>query len=186
MTGSVDLWTSFSRDPRDPQHAALRASDQDRAVVQQVLADGYADGRLDRDEYDDRSDLTLRSRTLGELPAIIADLVSTTDLATTRSGLATATTAELHRRAVESYATDRREAVLGFLLATVVCTVIWLLTTGIGSFPWPVFVGLGTGINLAKTLARKGEIIAGHERKLEKKRAKELGQPRTPDDEAAE
>lgn len=186
MTGSADVWTSFSHDPRDPQFAGLRASDQDRGVVHQVLTDGYADGRLDRAEYDERSDLTIRSRTLGELTAIVADLVSTTDLVTTRSTLAAATPADLHRRAVESYASDRREAVVGFLFATVICTVIWLLTTGIGSFPWPAFVALGTGINVAKTVSRKREIVASHERKLEKKRAKELGRPWTPDDKAGE
>jgi hypothetical protein len=186
MTGPADVWMSFTHDPRDPQHAGLRASDQDRAVVQQVLAEGYADGRLDREEYDERSDQTNRSRTLGELPAIVADLVSTTDLATTRTGLAAATPADLHRRAVESYATDRREAVFGFLFATIVCTVIWLLTSGVGSFPWPAFVALGTGIHVARTVARKREIVAGHERKLEKKRAKELGQPWSPNDRAAE
>lgn len=186
MTGSTDIWTSFTHDPRDSHHAALRAADQDRAVVQQVLAEAYADGRLDRDEYDERSDRTTASRTLGELPAIVSDLVSTTTLATTRSRLAAATPAELHERAVAAYASDRREAVLGFLFATTVTTVIWLLTTGVGSFPWPAFVALATVINIAKTLSRKPEIIAGHERKLEKRRAKELGQPWTPNDRVAE
>jgi hypothetical protein len=186
MTGSGEVWSSFTHDPRDPQHAALRASDQDRALIQQVLTDGYADGRLDRAEYDERSDRTVAARTLGELPAIVSDLVSTTSLPVTRSGLARATPEELHRRALEAYASDRREAVFGFLVATAVCTVIWLLTTGVGSFPWPAFVALGTGINVAKTLARKQEIVASHERKLERKRAKELGAPWTPNDRAAE
>ena len=164
----------------------MRASDLDRGVVQQALTEAYADGRLDREEFDERTEQTIRSRTLGELAPIVADLVSPTTLATTGTGLAAATPADLHQRAVEKYMSDRREAVFGFLLATIVCTVIWLLTTGIGSFPWPAFVALGTGINVAKTVSRKREIIASHERRLEKKRAKELGQPWTPDDKAAE
>jgi hypothetical protein len=187
MTGSADVWSSFTHDPRDPQHAPLRASDQDRAVIQQVLADGYADGRLDRAEYDERSDRTIAARTLGELPAIVSDLVSITSLATSRSGLARATPEDIHRRALEAYASDRREAVLGFLFISVLCTVIWLLTTARdGGFPWPVFPAGATGLNVAKTLIRKPDIVASHERKLEKKRAKELGQPWTPNDKAAE
>jgi hypothetical protein len=164
----------------------MRASDQDRAIVQQALTEAYADGRLDRDELDERIEQATASRTLGELSPIVADLVSPTAPATTGSSLAAATAADLHQRAVEKYATERREAVFGFLFATIVCTVIWLLTTGIDSFPWPAFVALGTGINVAKTVSRKREIVASHERRLEKKRAKELGRPWSPDDEASE
>lgn len=181
-----EFWSSFTHDPRDAQFRSMRASDQDRAIVQQALTEAYADGRLDRDELDERTEQTVRSRTLGELSPIVADLVSPTGLATTRSGLAAATPAELHQRAVEKYASDRREAVFGFLFATIVCTIIWLLTTGPEGFPWPAFVALGTGINVAKTVSRKRDIIASHERRLEKKRAKELGQPWSPDDKASE
>jgi hypothetical protein len=181
-----EFWSSFSHDPRDAQYRSMRASDQDRGVVQQALTEAYADGRLDREEFDERSEKALGSRTLGELVPLVGDLVSPTTLATTGSRLAAATPAELHQRAVEAYQSDRREAVFGFLFATLVCTVIWLLTTGIGSFPWPAFVALGTGLNVAKTVARKRDTIASHERRLEKKRAKELGQPWTPNDKAAE
>jgi hypothetical protein len=181
-----EFWSSFSHDPRDAQFESMRASDQDRSVVEQALTEAYADGRLDREEFDERSEQTLRSRTLGELAPIVGDLISTASLSTTRRGLAEATPTEMHQRAVEKYRTDRREAVFGFLFATLICTVIWFLTTGPGHFPWPAFVALGTGINVAKTVSRKREIIAGHERRLEKKRAKELGEPWTPNDKASE
>jgi hypothetical protein len=184
MTDPADVWSSFSHDPRDPHCAPLRASDQDRGLVQQVLADAYADGRLAREEYDERSDRTARSRTLGELPPILADLVSTTTVTAPRSGLAAATPEDLRRMAVEAYASDRREAVFGFLFASILCTVIWLLTTGAGSFPWPAFVWVGTGLNVVKTVARKPDIVASHERRLQKKRAEALGHPWKPDDEA--
>ena len=52
MTGAGDVWSAFTRDPRLTEHAALRASDADREVVHQVLTEAYADGRLDRDEFD--------------------------------------------------------------------------------------------------------------------------------------
>ena len=45
----------FTEDPRRPDAAALRASDRDRDVVLGVLAEGYADGRLTKEEYDERA-----------------------------------------------------------------------------------------------------------------------------------
>ena len=33
----MEVWSSFSHDPRDPRCAPLRASDHDRTVVQTVL-----------------------------------------------------------------------------------------------------------------------------------------------------
>ncbi len=185
MTGSADVWSSFTLDPRDPQHAALRASDQDRSVIQQVLADGYADGRLDRTEYDERSDRTTAARTLGELPAIVSDLVSPTTLASTRSSLARATPEEIHRRAVAAWRSDVREAAAGFLVPSIICVVIWSLVMW-GGFFWPGFVMLGTGINLVQVALRRSDVVASHERKLEKKQAKELGKPWTPNDRASE
>ena len=163
----------------------MRASDLDRGTIQQALTEAYADGRLDREEFDERTEQAIRSRTLGELAPIVADLVSPTPRAAAGSSLATASPTEIHQRAVEKYSSDRREAVLGFLFATLICTVIWLFTTA-PDVPWPIFVALGTGINVVKTVSRKKDIIASHERRLEKKRAKELGQPWTPDDTAAE
>ncbi|WP_028644462.1 DUF1707 SHOCT-like domain-containing protein [Nocardioides sp. URHA0020] len=180
-----EFWSSFTHDPREAQFGTIRASDQDRDVVQQALTEAYADGRLDRKEFDERSERTTDSRTLGELVPILGDLVSTTTVVRTSRGLAQASSAELHERAVEAYVSDRREAVFGFLFATLICTVVWYLFTNEARF-WPIFVALGTGINVAKTISRKREIVASHERKLEKKRAKELGQPWTPNDRASE
>ncbi|GAA1771558.1 hypothetical protein GCM10009795_016990 [Nocardioides hankookensis] len=180
-----EFWSSFSHDPRDEQFRSMRASDQDRATVEQALTEAYADGRLDREELDERTEQVTRSRTLGELVPVVADLVPSTSASTGR-GLAYATSGEIHEKAVEKYRSDRREAVFGFLFATLVTTVIWFLTTGPGHFPWPAFVALGTGINVAKTVSRKQDIVRSHERRLEKKRAKELGQPWTPNDKASE
>ena len=180
-----EFWSSFSHDPRDEQFQSMRASDQDRAAVAQALTEAYADGRLDREELDERTERVTRSRTLGELTPIVSDLVPSTTARAGRS-LASASPADIHSQAVEKYRSDRREAVFGFLFATLVTTVIWLATTGAHSFPWPAFVALATGLNIVKTVSRKQDIIRGHERKLERKQAKELGKPWTPDDQAAE
>ncbi len=56
----------------------MRASDRDRDVVLGVLAEGYADGRITKEEYDERSGATAAAKTLGELPALIVDLVPLT------------------------------------------------------------------------------------------------------------
>lgn len=48
-----DVWGSFAHDPREPAVAPLRASDADREVIHGVLAEAFADGRLDRSEYDE-------------------------------------------------------------------------------------------------------------------------------------
>jgi uncharacterized protein DUF1707 len=180
-----EFWSSFTHDPRDAQYGSMRASDQDRGVVQQALTEGYADGRLDREEFDERTERATRSRTLGELAPIVSDLVPTASLAASRPGLAEATTDEIHRRAVAAWRSDVRDATAGFLIPSIICVVIWSLVMW-GEFFWPGFVMLGTGINLLQTAIRRNDLIATHERKLEKKRAKELGQPWTPNDKASE
>ena len=40
-----------------------------------MLADAFADGRLTREEYDDRLNTLYGSRTLGEVPSLVTDLV---------------------------------------------------------------------------------------------------------------
>jgi Domain of unknown function (DUF1707) len=79
MTTS-DPWAQMTHDPRLPEHAHLRSSQRDRDAVAQVLAESFADGRLDREEFDARSDTLAASRTLGELPPIVADLAPPTPL----------------------------------------------------------------------------------------------------------
>jgi hypothetical protein len=109
----------------------------------------------------------------------VSDLVSIRALA--RPGatdLATASPAEIRARAVERYASDRREAVLGFLGPSLICWVIWSAVM-FGGFPWPLFVMLGTGINLLRTVVRKSDIIDGHVRSLERKQAKALKPKKT-------
>jgi hypothetical protein len=53
----------------------IRASDADRDRVVDVLRDAVGDGRLTADEFDERLEAALSSRTLGELAGLTADLV---------------------------------------------------------------------------------------------------------------
>lgn len=169
-----DVWGSFAHDPRDPAVGSLRASDADREVIHGVLAEGFADGRLDRAEYDERSSAVLSARTLAELPPIVADLVPA--LPARRAGgrvpLVSASAADLERRAEEKWREDRRNAVFGFLGPTLICWTIWAATTQ--GFPWPAIVTAVTFLNLLKTVTSREAIVASEVRRLERKQAKEL------------
>jgi hypothetical protein len=111
-------WDRFSRDPRVPSYAGLRASD------------------LDREEYDARVAIVQASKTMGELVPPLRDLVPS------------------------SLPVDLREQALAGYRA---------------GFPWPVFVSLFTGVNLARVVANKQQIVEQKRAKLERKRRKELG-----------
>src|SRR3954449_13099797 len=94
-----DVWASFQHDPRDPAVASLRASDADRNIVHNVLTEAFADGRLDREEYDERTAATMAARTLAQLPPLVADLVPDRPLLPATVPLASASTAALAERA---------------------------------------------------------------------------------------
>ena len=53
----------------------LRASDTDRDQVSTVLSTAFAEGRLTREEYDDRVDALLRAKTFDDLVGLTRDLV---------------------------------------------------------------------------------------------------------------
>ncbi len=52
----------------------LRASDADRDRVAALLQEHHAEGRLSAEEFDERLDVALHARTLGELDELLADL----------------------------------------------------------------------------------------------------------------
>jgi Domain of unknown function (DUF1707) len=53
---------------------ALRASDTERGAAVSSLATHFADGRLERAEFDERADAALAARTRDELRVLFADL----------------------------------------------------------------------------------------------------------------
>jgi hypothetical protein len=175
-----DAWSSFDHDPRRPANAGLRASDRDRDVIRTVLTAAYADGRLDREEFDDRSEQVTTARTLGELPPLVADLVP--DRAVDRHpshSLAGESPQELRRRAETHWESERRNAVLGFVGPSLVCGAIWIATSWDSNgfdanFPWPLIVMAATLVNLIRVAATKEDSIRDEVRRLEKKQAKQL------------
>ena len=176
-----DPWASFQHDPRDPAVAPLRASDADRAVIHGVLADAFADGRLDRDEYDERSGSVLAARTLGELPPLVSDLVPDRPLLPARVPLAAASSAELQRRAEDHWRQERRNAFFGFVGSALVTWAIYLATAwGDWYFPWPLIVNALALMNFLRTAASRRDIVAAELERLERKRAKEIEKKKRP------
>ncbi len=176
-TSAAAVWGSFEHDPRDRANAVLRASDTDREVIARVLTAAYADGRLDREEFDQRAETASAARTLGELPPIVADLVPERVPARRPTDeLAVASPAELDRKAEEAWQDRRRNAFFGFLGPTLICWAIYLAVNGgrIDGFVWPLIVMAATGLNLIRTLASHQEIQREELRRLEKQQAKAL------------
>lgn len=178
MTSPGDLWAGFTHDPRDPANAALRASDLDRNIVHQVLAEAYADGRLDRDEFDVRTEQTGSSRTLGELPALVTDL-----LPAAGSGALPATrdTGSLQARAERKYRSDVSGAFGAFLVPSIVCFAIWAATM-YGGFFWPGIVMALTGARFLGVVIGRQAAIDAEVHRLEKKQARQLGARPAPDE----
>jgi Domain of unknown function (DUF1707)/Cell wall-active antibiotics response 4TMS YvqF len=64
---------SSGRQPDSP-NLALRASDQDRDHVAQLLNQAFAEGRLSPEEHADRLESVYTAKTLGELRPLVSDL----------------------------------------------------------------------------------------------------------------
>lgn len=158
------VWGHFEHDPRSEANGLLRASHRDRDVVNDVLATAYAEGRLSVGEFDERSDAVAQARTLAELPPLLADLVAPT------SGLAVS--GRFRAEAERRYRERRRSALWAFLMPTVITWIVWVsvLLGGDGtSFPWPVFVMIGTGAGWLRLATARDDSIADIERHLEKR-----------------
>jgi hypothetical protein len=146
----------------------MRASDRDRAVVHDALATAYAEGRLDRDELDERTTAVDGAKTYADLLPPLLDLAADA----TTPGAALTTRPEIARQAEAYYKEKRGEALLGFLIPNLICWAIWLFAGH--SFPWPIFVLIPTGGNLVRVLSSKDSIIFARTEKLERRRAKAL------------
>jgi Domain of unknown function (DUF1707) len=172
-TGSSgSIWRRFEHDPRDPAYATLRAADRDRAVVHDVLVEAYGDGRIDREEFDERSAQVTAAKTYADLVPPIRDL--TADALSIR--VATVPTAELERQARVYYGEKVRDAFFGLLVPNLICWAIWFMT-GHDGFAWPVFVLIPTLGNLLRVGGSKQSIIDGRVEKLQRKQATALEPP---------
>ncbi|MGH3220505.1 MAG: DUF1707 SHOCT-like domain-containing protein [Streptosporangiaceae bacterium] len=163
------FWESFRLDPRQPEHTSMRASDADREVVRGVLASAYADGRLTREEYDDRLNTLFGIRTLGEVLALVVDLVPAAGPPIAPAPLLRA---DLRTRGARKWRRDVEESFASFLVPSAICTVIWIAFTR-GTFFWPIFPMLFLGLNLVKTFVQRESVIEREVLRLEEQAAKD-------------
>lgn len=170
---SGDAWDRFTRDPRDPAVSTLRAGDADRAVLADVLGEAFSDGRLTREEYDERSDQAIRVRTFAEFVPLMEDLVPATGAGAApvrRLG-----TPDLQREAVAAYERKRRDAWVEAVTITLICVGIWT-AVGIGTgfhFPWPIIVAVVTFADAIDKTANRDKYLAKERAKLERKARRE-------------
>ena len=66
--------TTRTRSRGNPDPARLRVSHADRDVVVDRLKTAYSEGRLDKDEFDERLDSALSSRTRADLDRLLHDV----------------------------------------------------------------------------------------------------------------
>ena len=161
----IEVWSQFDHDPRVPANTTMRASDRDRAVIETVLADAFAEGRITRTEYDERAEAAMTSRTLGDLLPLVDDLPV--------ARAAQSSPSDLHQQAVRKWESDRREALMGFVGLSVLLWTIWAATM-FGGFPWPLFPMGFALMNLMRVVVNKRDIIEEHAKRIEKKERKEL------------
>ena len=159
------MWSQFDHDPRSPANGTIRASDRDRAVIEAVLADAFAEGRITRVEYDERTEAALASRTLGDLVPLVEDLPV--------ARAARPSSGDFHDQAVRTWERDRREALLGLIGLSALLWTIWAVTMW-GGFPWPLFPMGFALMNLVRVVVNKRDIVEEHARRLEKRERKEL------------
>ncbi len=144
--GSGDVWARFSSDPRARSAADLRATDTDRDLVLEVLAVAYSEGRLDRAEYDQRSDVGLAVRRLGEIVPVVGDIVALPEVRGAWQ--------DARDEAFGRYRREVRDARNGFLGVSALCTTIWCVTAPFAGlyFFWPVIPAVVLGIGWLATI----------------------------------
>jgi Domain of unknown function (DUF1707) len=177
--GSQDagqFWASFGRDPRVSDNQGLRAGDRDRDIVRDAISEAYADGRLTREEMDARLTQVEEARLLGDLLPIVADLMPTHETAS-RQISSLSSQQEIERLALVRYQEQRRRALVGMLVPSLICLTIWvwsMISTGGPIFPWPVFVLIGTGAHFSRLVLGRESAIEEERERLRKKRARQL------------
>jgi hypothetical protein len=169
------LWRRFEHDPRDPAYSGMRASDRDRAVVHDVIAEAYAEGRLDRDELDERVSAVDSAKTYADLLPPIRDLTADVVPARFEAPAAPAPLAppDVRRAAEQYYRGQLRDSFFGLLIPNLICWTIWFLT-GHDGFLWPLFVTIPTVVSFLKLGSNKQRTIEARIAKLQRREARAL------------
>ena len=143
----------FSVDPvTAPQ---LRPSDADRTYVESTLHAARAEGRITETELAERVDRTSSASTLGELLNLIDDLSVPTVAGPDSTRLpvvAAPAPYPMRRPGPPDFRRGARiaipRAVVSWLGLALLFNVIWMFSSGPGSYYWPVWPMLGTAMPL--------------------------------------
>lgn len=175
-----DLWSSFPHDPRTRANAGLRASDADRDRIAGVLSGAFADGRIDREELDERTDALTSARTLGDLLPLVSDLVPLKPAPTRPSkSLVGVPTDQMQRWAVEKWTEQRRGAVFGMLSSSLLFWGVWAFLGGAPGYVFIPIVATALGLlRIARVMTGRDEIVREEVRRLEKKQTRQQRWPK--------
>lgn len=150
----------------------LRCSDADREKVAAQLREHYAEGRLDLDEFQERTSVVYAAKTFGDLEPLTADLPAR----------------PVQEQAQEDEADGDESGTSGrgrlvamwtpWLSTSVICIGIWLISMLVNSewiYPWPVWVAGPWGvILLVATLGGVGSQRRYLEHREERRRSRRL------------
>lgn len=146
--GSV--WTRFPLDPRSS--GDLRAGDSDRDIAREILTEAYADGRIDRLEYDQRIEGAIQAHHLGQLVPILNDV--SVAPAGQRSTQPQPPAPQPHNRSqpkTRASGKGRRGAVRTAVFVVGVTNLVWVfisISAGQLTYYWPMWPALGMVIML--------------------------------------
>ena len=111
------------------------------------------------------------ARTLGELPAYLADLVPAADHVSTVPAVRPLTDQQVETEAIARWRRSRSEALRMWPFVSLICWTIWLVTD-VGGHPWPIYPMLGTAVPLLGTLVQRREMIESNRRRIVAKHEK--------------
>lgn len=154
--GSV--WTRFPLDPR--RSGDMRAGDSDRDTAREILTEAYAEGRIDRLEYDQRIESALQAHHLGQLVPILNDISITPVGQRPMQPQAPVQPDSPARPAQRSSDDGRKGAVRTAVFVVGVTNLVWLMvsiTSGQLTYYWPMWPALGMAIMLLATFVFQRE-----------------------------
>jgi len=127
----------------------LRASDDDRHRVTDLLQAHYVAGRLAQTEFEGRLQEAVAARTMGDLDALLTDLPSLNAPAAEASETNERPSHHERRKHAGSRCSEQsfRAHAISYVLVMCLLVAIWALTSRGGYF-WPVWPMLGWGIGL--------------------------------------